>query len=134
MRILADTHILVWAFQDSPKLTDEMRSILLNPENSIYYSTINVWEVALKHDVQPSSIDFDEKYFGSLCEEAGFLLLTAKPEHIYAIRTLSKPDNAPRHKDPFDRLLLAQAKSEGMKFMTNDNLLPYYNEPCIISV
>ena len=50
------------------------------------------------------------------------------------LETLVRPKGAPPHKDPFDRILLAQAKSEGMKFMTQDSLIPYYNEPFVISV
>lgn len=63
-----------------------------------------------------------------LSDEARSIILDEKNEIYYS------PKGAPPHKDPFDRILLAQAKSEGMKFMTHDTLIPYYNEPFVISV
>lgn len=68
------------------------------------------------------------------CQKTDFLLLEGKLDHILMIDTLEYPKDAPRHKDPFDKLLLAQAKSENMFFVTHDEKIPYYNEPCIIPV
>ncbi len=66
---------------------------------------------------------------------AGYLLLETHPKHAFMVETLRHAKNAPReHRDPFDRLLLAQAKSENMLFLTHDELIPYYNESCIVSV
>lgn len=135
MNYLADTHILLWALQDNPKLSKKAREILLQHENAIYYSFVNVWEVAIKHALHKESVPFSAKNFEMLCIQAGYQLLETNCSHACMVETLRYADNAPRvHRDPFDRLLLAQAKTEHMLFLTHDELLPYYNEPCIVSV
>ncbi|MCM1284273.1 MAG: hypothetical protein NC180_02210 [Muribaculaceae bacterium] len=68
------------------------------------------------------------------CEANGFISLPVYNRHSAELETLVRQQGSPAHKDPFDRMLLAQAKSEGMEFMTHDSMLPYYNEPFIISV
>lgn len=135
MNYLADTHILIWALKDDPKLSQKARGILLKQENVIFYSFANVWEIAIKHALYKTSVTFSANDFEKLCRQAGFLLLETSCQHACMVETLKYADNAPRkHRDPFDRLLLAQAKSENMLFLTHDELLPYYNEPCIVSV
>lgn len=69
-----------------------------------------------------------EEDFVKLCEQTGFVRLSLEPAHIYAVKTLSRERNAARHNDPFDRLLIAQAKVEGLTFATHDQLLPSYRE------
>lgn len=68
------------------------------------------------------------------CEENGFVSLPVFNKHVGELESLVWPKDVPQHKDPFDRILLAQAKSKGMKFMTHDILIPYYNESFVISV
>lgn len=135
MNYLADTHILIWAIKDDPKLSVKAREILLNRENSIYYSFANIWEVAIKHALHKQSMTFSARCFEKLCILSGYLPMETDFKHAYMVETLNYADNAPReHRDPFDRLLLAQAKAENMLFLTHDELIPYYSEPCIVSV
>lgn len=135
MNYLADTHILIWAIKDDPKLSVKAREILLNKDNMIYYSFANVWEVAIKHTIHKSNMTFSARRFEELCKLAGYLPLEIDFRHAYMLETLRYADNAPKkHRDPFDRLLLAQAKVENMFFITHDELIPYYNEPCVVSV
>lgn len=135
MNYLADTHILIWAIKDDPKLSVKAREILLNKDNMIYYSFANVWEVAIKHTILKSNMTFSARRFEELCKLAGYLPLEIDFRHAYMLETLRYADNAPKkHRDPFDRLLLAQAKVENMFFITHDELIPYYNEPCVVSV
>ena len=134
MNILADTHILIWAIRDDVKLTDECRKILLNPDNEIYYSIVNIWEIAIKHAAHPDKMSYTAETFENLCRQAGYIALDGTMEHVLMLETLKRPEDAPKHRDPFDKFLLAQAKSEGMSFLTHDSLIPYYNEPCIIKV
>lgn len=68
------------------------------------------------------------------CEENGYLVLPVYNRHVSALETLRRSENAPSHKDPFDRIMVAQAKAENLMFLTHDSLIPYYNEPFIISV
>lgn len=135
MNYLADTHILIWAIKDDEKLPIKAREILLSRENNIYYSFANVWEIAIKHALHKPSMTFTAQQFEELCRLAGYLPLKTDFRHAYMVESLNYADNAPReHRDPFDRLLLAQAKVEKMFFITHDELIPYYNESCIVSV
>ncbi len=134
MNLLLDTHIAIWALNDDPALSDKARALILDPDNAVYYSTVSAWEVLLKHARRPDSIPFDEKDFSEACREAGYIPLTLADKHILAVRTLCRAQDAEPHNDPFDRLLLAQAKVENLSFLTHDRLIPGYGESCVISV
>lgn len=134
MNLLLDTHIAIWALNDDPALSEKARELLLDPYNTIYYSTVSVWEVLLKHARRPENIPFDEKDFSEGCKAAGFYPLGLADKHILAVHTLSRPNTVKEHNDPFDRLLLAQAKVENLSFLTHDELIPGYGEKCIIHV
>lgn len=134
MNLLLDTHVAIWALNDDPALSEEAREIILDPDNTIYYSTVSVWEVLLKHSRRPDSIPFDEKDFSEACREAGFVPLILADKHILAVHSLSRPGDIKEHNDPFDRLLLAQAKVENLSFLTHDELIHGYEEKCIIPI
>ena len=134
MKVLIDTHIAIWAISDDPKLPEAARDILLDESNEIYYSTASIWEVVIKHMAHPEKVIIDGDTLAQSCENTGFNVLPILNKHVFALKDLKYPDNAPRHNDPFDRIMIAQAKIEGMKFLTHDALIPYYNESFIISV
>jgi len=134
MNLLLDTHIAIWALNDDPALSEKARGLILDPDNAIFYSTVSVWEVLLKHARRPQDIPFDEKDFSEACREAGFMPLNLSDKHILAVSTLSRAETAKEHNDPFDRLLIAQAKVENLSFLTHDALIPGYNEKCVVEV
>lgn len=134
MKILLDTHIAIWAVQDSEELSDEARAMILDETNEIYYSAASIWEITIKHMTHPETFLYSGKHLAEGCEANGFISLPIFNKHTAELETLARPKDAPLHKDPFDRILLAQAKAEEMKFMTHDALIPYYNESFIISV
>ena len=134
MNLLLDTHIALWALNDDPSLSEKAKDLILDPDNTIYYSTVSVWEVLLKHACRPNNLELDSAKFVEYCHEAGFIPLSLYDKHVLAVKSLSRPIDAPPHNDPFDRLLIAQAKSENLSFLTHDSLIPYYEEKCIISV
>jgi PIN domain nuclease of toxin-antitoxin system len=68
------------------------------------------------------------------CKQAGFKPIEIKEKHIFQLHSLKRDKTAPRHNDPFDRIILSQAKTENYKFVTHDVLISQYQEPCIISV
>ena len=76
----------------------------------------------------------DEEVFVSLCEETGFDRLDIKLCHIFTLKKLARPETAPRHNDPFDRILIAQAKTEEMTLITHDSLLAGYGEACVLTI
>lgn len=134
MRILCDTHILIWYFSGDERLSAKARELLDDGRNIVYYSLVSVWEIAIKHGRKPDRLTLSAQDFVRFCDEQNFIEYPIRQNHIFTVETLSRSENAPEHNDPFDRLLLAQAKSDGFTFLTHDTLIPYYNEPCVMSV
>ena len=134
MRILLDTHIALWAIADTSKLSDEVIKLLEKESNEVFYSMVSVWEVAIKHIIKPENMPVSEEEFVRLCEDTGFTRLPIEAGHIFLLKTLSRPNDAPKHNDPFDRLLIAQAKYENLVLLTHDSQFPYYGEKCVMSV
>lgn len=134
MKYLIDTHIAIWAISDDSKLSEMAKEILIDENNEIYYSTASIWEIIIKHMAYPEKVIIDGDTLAQSCEDTGFKVLPVLNQHTFALKTLKYPDNAPRHNDPFDRIMIAQAKAEKMKLLTHDSLIPNYNEPFIISV
>ena len=132
MNILLDTHILLWALTHDDKLPQQAIDMIIDEKNKIYYSIASVWEVEIKNSLGKISISGEE--LSRYCEEAGFELLQIKEKHIFKLKTLKRDEGASKHNDPFDRIMLAQSKGEGYKFITHDSLIPFYNETCVISV
>lgn len=135
MKILLDTHILIWIHEASPKLTEYAIDLIKNPKNTVYFSTINIWETEIKNKKNPNEFTLTGEMLLSLSLQAGFKCLDIKTNHALALKTLHYSNEAPqKHSDPFDRMLLCQAKTENMLLMTHDELIPYYNEKCVIKV
>ncbi len=134
MNLLLDTHILIWALNDDPQLSEKAKEMILDPDNVVYYSVISIWEISIKHSAHPEDLEFSGRELSEFCQEAGFLPLALRDKQVYALETITRSENAPRHNDPFDKILVAQAKAENMSFLTHDSLIPYYEERCIISV
>lgn len=134
MKLLLDTHILLWALSEDVRLPEKARKLLENEENEIYYSLASLWEIQIKCLAHPDQIDFTAEQVAGYCSESGFYKLPISEEHIFCLRKLKRPESVPSHKDPFDRILICQAMAENMLFITHDHLIPDYNEPCIYSV
>ena len=83
-----------------PKLPAKAKEMILDPGNSIYYSSVSIWEIAIKHAIHPDNVEFTGKELSGFCQEAGFLPVEVKDRHVFALETLKRPDNAPRHNDP----------------------------------
>ena len=134
MDLLLDTHILIWALNDDDRLPKKAKDLILDENNTIYYSSVSVWEISIKHMSHPDNVEFTGEEFAAFCEEAGFYPIDMKEKHVFSLETLNRSDKSPPHNDPFDRMLVAQAKAEDMYFITHDSLIPYYNEKCIVKV
>lgn len=134
MKILCDTHILIWFLTGDDQLSVKARAIIENEENEIYFSLVSVWEISIKRSRKPQHISLSPQRFIELCESQGFLEYPIEQRHILAVDTLKRPVITPEHHDPFDKLLIAQAKIDKLTFITHDSLIPDYNEPCIVSV
>ncbi|MBO5731259.1 MAG: type II toxin-antitoxin system VapC family toxin [Treponema sp.] len=129
---LVDTHILLWVLVDSEKLPVKVREIIYNPNNEIYYSVASMWEVAIKYS--KGKLPISGAMFLHYCEQAGFKKLPVDERHVLTLENLTRQDGSPPHKDPFDKVMLAQAKADSMLFMTHDRQFTYYNEPWVVMV
>ena len=130
--ILLDTHIILWAISKDKRLTNKIRSYLLNPNNDIYYSIASMWETQIKYDRKKLPISGIE--FMHYCEESGYHKLPIDDLHVKELAGLERDEAAPPHNDPFDRIMLSQAKAEGFTFLTHDPFFRGYNEPCVVEV
>lgn len=119
MRLLLDTHVLLWHLLGLPDLKPTTRALIIDPDHEVYVSVASVWEVAIKQDA------------GKLKIPAGFIeqiarhdleLLPVLAEHGWRAGLLP-----PHHRDPFDRMLVAQAQSNDLTVLTRDRKLAAYD-------
>ena len=113
---------------------EKAKEMILDPNNVVYYSAVSVWEISIKHANHPDNVEFTGRELSQFCQDAGFLPVEMRDKHVLALETITRAAGAPPHHDPFDRMLIAQAKAENMSLITHDSLLPYYEEKCIIQV
>ncbi len=118
MNILLDTHILLWSIQDSPKVPHQIRKAMINADR-IFVSVASLWECAIKISSKKLEIDF-EKLIKAI-EESGYEILPIKPSHLSKLIELP-----PHHKDPFDRLLVAQSMAEPLRLQSHDDMVLHY--------
>ena len=123
MRVLLDTHILIWMLQDSPALSSDAREILAAYETEMYFSSVSVAEISIKHSVHPeemvlNGIEANDVFPKLYCKSLDFT-----PKHAAMLDSLPL-----HHRDPFDRMLIAQAKAEGMRIMSHDRHFPQYGD------
>ena len=133
MNILLDTHILLWTITGDSKLPEKAVSLIEDIENNIvFYSIASVWETEIKNSL--GKLPISGQQLSEYCRETGFKLLSVEEKHIFALNSLERDLSLPKHNDPFDRIMLAQAKVEGYNFITHDSLVAGYNEKCIVFV
>lgn len=121
MNLLLDTQIALWALTDSPRLSDKARTLLLNPDATLYFSAASVWEIAIKHRLARGDMPVSGADAASLFREAGYVELPVTAAHAAATEELPG-----HHADPFDRLLVAQALREPLRLLTHDRQLLAY--------
>lgn len=127
MNLLLDTHVALWAIADSPALPAAGRALIADPGNEVWVSAVSVWEIAIKHALgrgdMPVSGEEALQWFG----EAGYRLLSITPAHAAAVGALP-----PHHQDPFDRLLVAQARAEPLRLVTHDAAVARYGAEILL--
>ncbi|MEZ1316294.1 type II toxin-antitoxin system VapC family toxin [Pseudomonas fluorescens] len=124
MRVLLDTHVLLWALADDHRLSDKAR-MLINNAAEIYVSAATFWEMAIKVSLGKLSVDLEE--IRQHCVDSGFIELAVSFEHAIAVKDLEY-----HHRDPFDRLIVAAAITEPMKLLTADPMVARYTELAIL--
>ena len=120
--ILLDTNILIWALNDDRFLTRRMRAAITSPTTAVHLSVVSAWEIAIKY--QSGKISFDvpvEEVLARILDGTVWPVLPVLPAHIPELLALPM-----HHRDPFDRLLIAQARVEGMALATADDQIRKY--------
>ena len=118
MRLLLDTHVVLWWMEDSAELSDEVKA-LLDTEPSVHVSAVSPWEIAVKQSL--GKLDGPDD-LAERVRDSQFTPLPITAGH--GVRAGRLPV---RHRDPFDRLLVAQAQIEGMTLVTRDKWIPQYD-------
>lgn len=126
MRLLLDTHIVLWWEADSPKLSSRTIS-LVNEADAVFVSRVSLWEAAIKVSIGKLKLNIGK--FADNVEKTGFEWLDIRNPHLLAVADLPLFDD---HKDPFDRLLVAQSRVEPLLLLTADSRLVRYGETVII--
>jgi PIN domain nuclease of toxin-antitoxin system len=112
---LLDTRVLLWALSAPEKLPPAMRDIIQDPAASIWFSVASLWEVATKSALGRPDFSFDAREIWRAARDTSFLELDVQALHVFKLRELPE-----LHQDPFDRLLVAQAKAMSMRLLTVD--------------
>ncbi|MBY0507501.1 MAG: type II toxin-antitoxin system VapC family toxin [Bryobacteraceae bacterium] len=120
MKLLLDTHVLLWWLDDSPRLPPQMRELISDPERTVFVSTATAWEIRMKQKI--GKLDLPAQFDAALDSSAFHWLPVSRAHADY---TAQLPFH---HRDPFDRMLIAQAHCEGFTLLTADARLAAYGK------
>lgn len=124
MKLLLDTHLLLWAAGHPQRLPADARVLIETAENELFFSVASLWEIVIKRGLGREDFKVDARLLRRGLLDNGYSELPIASEHVVAIEGLP-----PIHKDPFDRILLAQAQVEGITLLTADPTLAQYPGP-----
>ncbi|HZD76968.1 MAG TPA: type II toxin-antitoxin system VapC family toxin [Acidobacteriaceae bacterium] len=124
MKLLLDTHLLLWAAGEAARLPQMARALIEDEANTLLFSSASLWEVVIKRGLGRPDFQVDARRLRRGLLDNGYLELTVSSLHAVTVDTLPT-----LHKDPFDRILIAQAKAEGVLLLTVDRMLTPYGEP-----
>ncbi len=122
MRLLLDTHILIWACAMPERLNSAVREALTEPRNDVFVSAASAWEIAIKRAL--GRLDFPVDQFDAVLQSTGFTALPMSIAHALAAGDLVR-----HHDDPFDRMLVAQARTERLTLISEDAVMRRYDVP-----
>jgi len=124
MKLLLDTHLLLCAAGEPKRLSKQARRLIDNPENELLFSAASLWEVAIKRGLGRKDFKADARLLRRGLLDNGYSELPIISDHVVATESLP-----PIHKDPFDRVLVAQATVEGVTLLTIDSVVSQYPGP-----
>lgn len=123
MNLLLDTHLLLWAAGEPQRLPAKARALLLDPANQLIFSAASLWEISIKNGLERSDFNVDPRRLWRMLLVNGYRELPITSEHTVAVNDLP-----PLHKDPFDRILVVQARVEGLTLLTADKMVAKYGD------
>lgn len=124
MKFLLDTHVLLWAAGFPERLTPAARKLIDDENNELVFSAASLWEIAIKNGLGREDFAVDARVLRRALIDNGYVELAISSEHAVAISQLP-----PIHKDPFDRVLIAQSIVEGITLLTSDETVCRYSGP-----
>ena len=124
MTLLLDTHLLLWAAENPGRLSSESQDLLDNPDTELMFSTASIWEVVIKNALGRSDFRVEPQELRDGLIQNGYNELVIRSEHVLAVGLLPLI-----HKDPFDRILIAQAQVENVTLLTTDDQIARYPGP-----
>ena len=124
MRLLLDTHLLLWAASTPKRLSSAARKAIESPDHNLFFSAASLWEITIKRGLGRADFTVDAHLLRRGLLDNGYAELPITGEHALAVVALP-----PIHKDPFDRILVAQATTEGMTLLTADASVAQYPGP-----
>ena len=124
MKLLLDTHLLLWAAGQPDRLTAEARELIQSSDHEVFFSAASIWEVVIKSGLGREDFKIDARVLRRGLLDNGYGELAIGSEHVVGIENLPMI-----HKDPFDRLLVAQAQVEGITLLTADVVVARYPGP-----
>jgi len=123
VRVLLDTHILIWMLENSSSLSQRIRDLFADFDVELFYSSVSVAEIAIKHKAHPEQMPLSGEEASEAFSMLGCNVLDFSSHHAATLDSLPL-----LHRDPFDRMLLAQAKAVGAKIISHDNRFPAYGD------
>ncbi|MFO8043006.1 MAG: type II toxin-antitoxin system VapC family toxin [Alkalispirochaeta sp.] len=127
MRLLLDTHIALWAVTDSPRLPETARSVILAPQNEVWISAASIWEISIKHALGRGGMPISGTEAVHWFTVSGYRDLSITSTHAAAVDALPTI-----HRDPFDRILIAQAQTEPLRLVTHDEVIARYSDVVMV--
>jgi PIN domain nuclease of toxin-antitoxin system len=124
MKLLLDTHLLLWAAGEPSRIQAATRTVLDNVDNTLLFSAASLWEIAIKRGLGREDFQVDPRLLRRALFDNGYGELAITSEHAVAVDLLP-----PIHEDPFDRILIAQATIEGITLLTVDPVVAQYPGP-----
>jgi len=123
LNLLLDTHLLLWAASEPNRLSTRARALLLDPANHLVFSSASLWEISIKNGLDRADFNVDPRRLWRMLLVSGYRELPVTSEHTVAVNELPS-----LHKDPFDRILVAQARVEGLTLLTVDKAVAKYGD------
>jgi len=124
LKFLIDTHLLIWAANEPEKLSSKVVSLMTNPEHELLFSAASIWEIAIKNGLGRDDFKVDARLLRRGLLDNDYTELTITSAHAVFVESLPLI-----HKDPFDRILVAQATAEGITLLTADSTVAKYPGP-----